>query len=134
MDGMDFVRKVSTTAAKGKKELVLAPPLRKRERDRVVRYSTPEVKAVKEVFLAQLILRCAVWPLGLLQMQMPIALFLLNLHCRRFVAGICNCCAMKSDNFGLQRPGHHNLSTVDTERETRGLSGSGPNQHESPTP
>jgi hypothetical protein len=52
--GMDFVRKVSTSMANGKKKnksWYYPPP---KERDRVVRHSTPEVN---EVFLAQPVLR-----------------------------------------------------------------------------
>jgi hypothetical protein len=48
---MDFVRKVSTTTAKGKKKSWYYPFLLKR--DGAIRYSTPEVT---EVFLAQLVL------------------------------------------------------------------------------
>jgi hypothetical protein len=44
---MDFVRKIATTTAKGKKGVGITLL---RKRDGVERYSTPEVK---EVFLAQ---------------------------------------------------------------------------------
>jgi hypothetical protein len=43
MDGMDFMRKVSTTMAKGKRRVGITLL---RKRDGVVRYSTPEVKEV----------------------------------------------------------------------------------------
>jgi hypothetical protein len=49
MSGIDFVRKVSTTTAKGKQRV----GINLRKRDGVVRYFTPEVK---KVFLAQLVL------------------------------------------------------------------------------
>jgi hypothetical protein len=110
----DFVRKVSTTTANGKKKLNwhYHPP---KEREGVVRYSSPEVKGV---FLAQLVLLGCEHRLASGSSQLPllllsIAQFLLGLHSRRFVARICDCGTMKSDVFGLEGPSHRH--TVGTE-------------------
>jgi hypothetical protein len=76
-------------------------------------------REVKQVFLAQLVLReCGLrrWPLG-----SPLLLLALFFQCSCsacIVARICNCCAMNSDVFGLGGRG----ASVDTGRKTRGSS------------
>jgi hypothetical protein len=110
MDGMDFVRKVSTTMAKGKRSVSI---ILLRKRDGAVRYSTQEVK---EGFLAQpVLLGCGLshWPLGPSHLLLALALFLLRLHRRQDLQ-------LLRDELGRIRSGGAGLGgiNVGTERET----------------
>jgi hypothetical protein len=96
MDGMDFVRKVSTTTAKGKKRVGITPNLRKRVG--VVRYYSRGQGGISGTA-------------GISGTRAaPPGLWAFRFCCYRsrcscsacIVARICNCCAMKSDVFGLE--------------------------------
>jgi hypothetical protein len=114
---MDFVRRVSTTTAKGKKRVGITPSS---EREMGL-YGTLHQRSRRYFWHSWYFwdARCAAWPPVLPLLLLPIALFLLGLHCRRFVAGICDCGTMKSVVFGLEGPG---AISVGAEGETRGLS------------
>jgi hypothetical protein len=107
MDGMDFMRKVSTTTAKGKRvgrEMGLYGTLLQRSR-RYFRHSWYFRDA-----------GYAAWPLDLPLLLLALALFLLGLHRRQDLQ-------LLRDEVGRIRSGGEGPGgiSVGTERETRGM-------------
>jgi hypothetical protein len=109
MDGMDFVRKVSTTAVKGKKELVLAPSSERERWGCTVLYPRGQGRQGGISGTANTSLRClASGPSADADADRAVpaqpalsAIRRQDLQLLRDEVG----------HFGLERPGHHNLST-----------------------